>query len=58
MDVLGDGETGVIVVSVAAIAAAFVLWRANRAKRTRPEEAVSENPAFGAASAQPQPVAA
>ena len=46
-----------IVVSVAMVFAAFLLWRANRAKPIEPEETVSENPAFGPA-AQPEMVAA
>jgi PiT family inorganic phosphate transporter len=57
IDVLGGGETGVIVVSAAMAVAAILLWRANRAKPIEPDEAVSENPAFGPA-ARPQPVAA
>jgi inorganic phosphate transporter, PiT family len=57
IDALGGGETGVIVVSAAMAVAAILLWRANRAKPIEPDEAVSENPAFGPA-ARPQPVAA
>jgi len=57
IDVLGGGETGVIVVSAAMAVAAILLWRANRAKPIEPDEAVSENPAFGPA-ARPQPVTA
>ena len=45
-------------VSVAMLDAAFLLWRANRANPVEPDEAVSEHPAFGPASARPQPVAA
>ena len=40
-----------IVVSVAIVFAAFLLWRANRARPVEPEETVSENPAFGPAAA-------
>ena len=58
IEVLGGGVTGVIVISAAMLAAAFVLWRANRSKPVEPEEAVSEHPAFGPAGARPQPVAA
>jgi inorganic phosphate transporter, PiT family len=45
--VLGGGEAGVIVVSVAAVLGAAALWRANRAKPVAPEETVPEQPAFG-----------
>ena len=38
------------------VVAAFLLWRANRAQPTEPDEAVSENPAFGPAP-QPHPQA-
>src|SRR4051812_40714814 len=44
---LGGGEAGVIVVSVVMMFAAFLLWRANRAKPIEPEETVSEHAAFG-----------
>jgi PiT family inorganic phosphate transporter len=57
IDVLGGGETGVIVVSAAMVVASFLLWRANRAKPIEPEETVSENPAFGV-TARPEMVAA
>ena len=56
INVLGGGAAGVIVVSVVMVFAAFLLWRANRAKPIEPEETVSENPAFGPA-AQPEMVA-
>ncbi|HEY6696415.1 MAG TPA: inorganic phosphate transporter [Solirubrobacteraceae bacterium] len=59
IEVLGGGEAGVIVISVAMAIAAALLWRANRAKPTEPEESISEHPAFGpAAQAEPAPVAA
>ena len=57
IDLLGGGAAGVIVVSVVMVIAAFLLWRANRAKPIEPEETVSENPAFGPA-AQPELVVA
>jgi inorganic phosphate transporter, PiT family len=57
INLLGGGATGVIVVSVVMVIAAFLLWRANRAKPIEPEEAVSEHPAFGPA-AQPEMVVA
>jgi hypothetical protein len=57
IEVLGGGEAGVIVISAAMAIAAALLWRANRAKPTEPEESISERPAFGPA-AQPEPVAA
>jgi PiT family inorganic phosphate transporter len=57
IDLFGGGETGVIVVSAAMVIAAVLLYRANRAQPTGPEEAVSENPAFGPA-AQPGAAAA
>jgi inorganic phosphate transporter, PiT family len=56
IDLFGGGEAGVIVVSVAMVIAAALLWRANRAKPIEPEETVSANPAFGPA-AQPELVA-
>jgi PiT family inorganic phosphate transporter len=55
IDLFGGGVGGTIVVSVAMIVAAFLLWRANRARAVAPEETISENPAFGPAS---HPVAA
>jgi PiT family inorganic phosphate transporter len=59
IEVLGGGEAGVIVISVAMAIAAALLWRANRAKPTEPEESISEHPAFGpAAQPEPAPVAA
>ena len=57
IELFGGGAFGVIVVGVAMLVAAFLLWRANRAKPVAPEETVSENPAFGPA-APPEPVAA
>ena len=57
IDLLGGGVGGTIVVSVAMVAGAFLLWRANRARAVEPEETVSENPAFGPA-AHPVAVAA
>jgi inorganic phosphate transporter, PiT family len=56
IDLLGGGEAGVIVVSVVMVFAAFLLWRANRAKPVEPEETVSARPAFGPA-ATPEMVA-
>ncbi len=56
IDVLGGGETGVVVVSAVMVVVAVLLWRANRAQPTEPDEAVSENPAFGPAR-QPHPQA-
>ena len=47
IELLGGGVGGAIVVSVAMVVAAFLLWRANRAQPVEPEEAVSEHPAFG-----------
>jgi len=44
---LSGGVAGVIVVSVALLVAAFLLWRANRAHPVEPDEAVSQHPAFG-----------
>jgi inorganic phosphate transporter, PiT family len=55
IEVFGGGEAGVIVVSAAMVIAAVLLYRANRAKPTEPEEAISDDPAFGPA---PQPTAA
>ena len=57
IDLLGGGEGGTILVSIAMVAAGVLLWRANRSKPVEPDETVSENPAFGPA-ARPQPVAA
>jgi PiT family inorganic phosphate transporter len=54
IDVLGGGETGVIVVAIVVAFASFLLWRANRAKPIDPEETVSAHPTFGP-TAQPQP---
>jgi hypothetical protein len=39
------------------VVASALLWRANRAQPTEPDEAVSEHPAFGSA-AEPRAVAA
>jgi PiT family inorganic phosphate transporter len=47
IELLGGGVAGVIVVSVALLVAAFLLWRANRAHPVEPDEAVSQHPAFG-----------
>ena len=44
-------------VGALAIAAALLLWRANRRQAVAPEEAISENPAFGTA-VRPSAVAA
>jgi PiT family inorganic phosphate transporter len=57
VDVLGGSAFGVIVVSVAMVVGAFLLWRANRAKPIEPEETISEHPAFGQAPA-PEAIAA
>jgi inorganic phosphate transporter, PiT family len=57
IELLGGGVGGTIVVSVAMVAAAFLLWRANRARAVEPTETISENPAFGP-SARPIAVAA
>jgi inorganic phosphate transporter, PiT family len=46
IDLLGGGVGGTIVVSVAMVVAAFLLWRANHARAVEPAETVSENPAF------------
>ena len=51
IELLGGGAFGAIVVSLAMIIAASLLWRANRAHPVEPQEAVSEHPAFG-----PEPV--
>ena len=47
IELLGGGVGGVIVVSVAMVMASFLLWRANRADPVEPDEAVSQDPAFG-----------
>jgi inorganic phosphate transporter, PiT family len=57
IELFGGGVAGVIVVSVAMVAAGFALWRANRIRAVAPAETISENPAFGL-SARPLPVAA
>ncbi|HEY7620108.1 MAG TPA: inorganic phosphate transporter [Solirubrobacteraceae bacterium] len=57
VDVLGGSAFGVIVVSVAMVVGALLLWRANRAKPIEPEETISEHPAFGQAPA-PEAIAA
>jgi PiT family inorganic phosphate transporter len=49
--VLGGDVVGVAAVSVIGIIGAVFLWRANRAQAVEPEEAISENPAFGPPSA-------
>jgi PiT family inorganic phosphate transporter len=49
---LGGSAGGVIVVSIGMVIGAALLWRANRAKPTEPEEAVSEHPAFGTTAAR------
>jgi inorganic phosphate transporter, PiT family len=49
----GGGVAGTLVVSVAMIVAALLLWRANRAQPVEPEETVPPHPAFDA-----EPVAA
>jgi PiT family inorganic phosphate transporter len=43
---LGGGAAGAIVVSVAMVIAAFLLWRANRAQPVEPEETVTAHPAL------------
>ena len=43
---LGGAALGAIVVSVAMLIAAFLLWRANRDQPVEPEETVSAHPAF------------
>jgi PiT family inorganic phosphate transporter len=57
IDLLGGNAAGVIVVSVAMVIGAILLWRANRAQPIEPDETISEDPAFGP-TAHPQPVAA
>jgi inorganic phosphate transporter, PiT family len=57
IELLGGGAFGTLVVGAAAIAGAFLLWRANRTQGVAPEETVSENPAFGVAR-RPEAVAA
>ena len=47
IELLGGGVAGTIVVSVAMVIAAVVLWRANRAQPVEPEATVSQHPAFG-----------
>jgi hypothetical protein len=42
-----DGHHLAVVVSVAMVVGAFLLWRANHAKAVEPEETISEHPAFG-----------
>jgi PiT family inorganic phosphate transporter len=49
IQVLGGGVGGTVVVSVAMIIAAFLLWRANRAQPVEPEETVTRQPALGPA---------
>jgi hypothetical protein len=48
IELLGGGVTGTIVVSIAMISGASLLWRANRAQPVEPEETVSQHPAFAA----------
>jgi PiT family inorganic phosphate transporter len=55
IELFGGGVGGTIVVSVAMVVAAFLLWRANHARAVEPDETVSENPAFGPSA---HPVAA
>jgi inorganic phosphate transporter, PiT family len=57
IELLGGGAFGTLVVGAAAIAGAFLLWRANRTQGVAPEETVSANPAFGVAR-RPEAVAA
>jgi PiT family inorganic phosphate transporter len=57
IDLLGGNEAGVIVVCVAMVTGAALLWRANRAKPIEPEETISQDPTFGPAT-RPEPVAA
>jgi len=57
IDVLGGSAFGVIVVSVAMVVGAFLLWRANRAQPVEPEESISEHPTFGPAPVH-EPIAA
>jgi len=42
----GGGAVGALVVSVAMLIAALLLWRANRTQRVEPEETVSAHPTF------------
>jgi PiT family inorganic phosphate transporter len=46
IELFGGGVAGTVVVSVAMLIAAFLLWRANRAQPVEPEETVSQHPAF------------
>ena len=46
IEALGGGLAGTIVVSIAMLIAAYLLWRANRAHPVAPDETVSEHPAF------------
>jgi PiT family inorganic phosphate transporter len=57
IELFGGGVAGVIVVSIAMVAAGFALWSANRTRAVEPAETISENPTFGP-SARPVPVAA
>jgi PiT family inorganic phosphate transporter len=57
IDVLGGSAFGVIVVSVAMVVGAFLLWRANRAQPVEPAESISEHPTFGPAPVH-EPIAA
>jgi PiT family inorganic phosphate transporter len=50
IELLGGGVGGTIVVSVAMVAGAFLLWRANRSRAVEPDETISEHPAFGPAA--------
>jgi PiT family inorganic phosphate transporter len=42
-----NGVAGPIIVSGCMVVAGYFLWKANRAKGLRPEDTISDNPAFG-----------
>ena len=57
VDAFGDGALGPIVVSIALVIGCVLLFLANRREAVKPEETVSENPAFRPAPAR-EPVPA
>ena len=60
IDVFGpDSAVGPVVLSAALAVGGFLLWQANRRSGPRPEDTVSDNPAFGVRpSARPAEVPA
>jgi PiT family inorganic phosphate transporter len=61
IELLGGGASAAIVVSILLGIACFLLWQANRRASVKPEETISDEPAFGpdaVAEKPPEPVGA